>query len=169
MVAKMWKTKTNRRLLWAVGLVALVVATAVGAGQTLSVQVKAGQIRNAPSFLAPVVAALDYGTRVEALAEQNGWTQVRAATASGWIHTSALTAKPLALAAGKTDAAQNARSDELALAGKGFNREVEGQYRSQTGGAGYAWIDRMEQINLPAAQLTDFLQQGGVTPQGGAQ
>jgi hypothetical protein len=103
------------------------------------------------------------------LAEQGGWTQVRSAMASGWIHTSALTAKALSLAAGKTDAVKDARSDELALAGKGFNREVEGQYRSKTGAAGYAWIDRMEQFNLPAAQLTEFLPQGGIIPQAGAQ
>jgi len=163
------KKKTISRLGLCLWLITFWVTSAAGAGQALSVQVKAAQLRNGPSFLAPVVAVLDYGTRVEVVTEQNGWTQVQAAAGGGWVHASALTAKSLSLAAGKTTAVKDARSDELALAGKGFNREVEAQYRLKTGGAGYAWIDRMAQFNLPAAELVEFLKQGGVVPPGGPQ
>lgn len=81
---------------------------------------------------------------------------------------SALTDQELDLQAGAEAAQSSVSGKEMALAGKGFNAQVEAQYRQQNGG-NYAQVDRMEAQAFEPNQLMAFLQQGGVQPQGGAQ
>jgi hypothetical protein len=45
------------------------------------------------------------------------------------MHSSALTKKKLKLAAGEADAATTVSSEEQALAGKGFNSDVEAKFK----------------------------------------
>jgi hypothetical protein len=50
----------------------------------------------------------------------------------------------------------------VALAGKGFNKEVEAEYKKQNQALDYAWVDRMLEYQIPQVQLVEFLQQGGL-------
>jgi uncharacterized protein YgiM (DUF1202 family) len=138
---------------------------------SMSVQVKQSQIRTAPSFLARIVATVNYGDRVVVVSRQGTWTQVFVAAAGlkGWVHSSALTKKKIVLQAGAVDANKTATSDELALAGKGFNKQVEGEYRSQNQNLNYPRIDRMEQVTVSQSDIRKFLEEGAVSPQGGVQ
>jgi hypothetical protein len=86
---------------------------------------------------------------------------------SGWLHASALTKKRIAMQAGARDAQTAASGDELALAGKGFNSDVEAEFRSQNRGADFAAVDRMERIRVTPAESKEFLRAGGVAPAGG--
>jgi SH3-like domain-containing protein len=159
------------RLFW---LAALVTAVAAGvaadaAQRMLSVQVRQGQARGTPSFLAPVVATLAYGDRVEVREEKGAWTRVGLPRGGeGWMHTSALTEQKLALTAGQANREQGASSQELALAGKGFNAQVEGEFKAKNGQLDFAWIDRMEKFSVAPEQMARFLKEGQVTPGGGA-
>lgn len=136
-----------------------------------SVQVKQGIVRAKPSFLGPVMARLAYGTRVTVKLEQGPWSQIQipGSTKAGWISTSSITAKRIVLVAGKTDVKQAASSDEVALAGKGFNKQVEKSYRSQNPDMDFKWVDKMETFVVSEAQMRKFLKDGRVLPQGGAQ
>ena len=149
----------------------LLVTVAWAAADQMSVQVKTGHLRTGPSFLARISGTLAYGDRVDVLSLQNGWHQVRYAPrqVQGWIHASALTPKKIVLRAGADDVTQAASSDELALAGKGFNRTVEGEYREKHRDLDYRWVDRMEAMTLSDAQIRKFLREGEVHPGGGAQ
>ncbi|MEW5818479.1 MAG: SH3 domain-containing protein, partial [Spirochaetota bacterium] len=87
----------------------------------------------------------------------------------GWVHSSALTAKQIVLKAGDKDVQQSASSSEVALAGKGFNKEVEAEYKEKNN-IDYTWIDQMEKIVFPPDKLLAFLSEGGLKPvEGGAQ
>ena len=137
----------------------------------MSVQVKQGAVRTGPSFLAKIIARLDYGDQVTVTGEQNSWSQIAmpGVYKEGWIHSSALSAKQIVLKAGASNVEQAASDDELILAGRGFNREVEQQFRSENPGVDFTWIDRMEAMNVSQDQIQAFIKAGALNPQGGGQ
>jgi hypothetical protein len=52
----------------------------------------------------------------------------------------------------------------VALAGKGFNEQVESSFRKQNKNLDYTWINRMETFKVSPDQMRSFLAQGNVTP-----
>ena len=137
------------------------LATGAWASKEMSVQVREGQLRNRASFLGTVTGAVAYGDRVTVKQLQAGWCEVAtAAGTTGWIHESALTPKRVVVGSGMDDARIGASGEEVALAGKGFSKEVEAEYKNQNAKLDYAWVDRMLQFDVPVGQLVDFLKQG---------
>ena len=143
--------------------------TALAAGwPSMSVQVKKGDVRSTPSFLGKIVARLSYGDPVRVQGAKGPWMLVDLVdSGNGWIHKSALTRKKIVLRAGQTDAQQTTDSDEIALAGKGFNEQVEGEFKAQNPNIDYTWIDKMENIVISRKQMLEFLQEGDLNPAGG--
>ena len=135
-------------------------ATAAWAAKEMSVQVRDGQLRNRASFLGTVVGTVAYGDRVTVNQTQAGWCEVTSAGKTGWIHESALTPKKVVLASGTTDARAGASGEEVALAGKGFSKEVEAEYKKQNKNVDYTWVDWMGRQTVPSEQLVEFLKQG---------
>ena len=146
----------------------ILAATAVA--EMMSVQVREGPLRKSPSFMGQVVATLAYGERVNVLEKRPGWIKVSAGAGSGWMHESALTPKRIVMGAGGTNVQTGASSEELALAGKGFNSDIEAEFKSQNQDLNYAAVDRMEKRNVPTAEIAMFLKEGAVKADtGGAQ
>jgi uncharacterized protein YgiM (DUF1202 family) len=141
-------------------LVLLAFSAGVAFAAQMSVQVRDGKVRATPSQLGRVVATVAYGAVVEAGAPQNGWYSVTTADGkTGWLHESALSKKPIAMRAGATDAATGVSSDEVALAGKGFNEQVEAKLRKD-GKLDYTWVDRMAAFDVAADRMEQFRAQG---------
>ncbi|MFH0844834.1 MAG: SH3 domain-containing protein [Pseudomonadota bacterium] len=142
-------------------LILLTVAMTQAGPKKMSVQIKEGQIRNRASFLGQVKAQVIYGDQVDVLGEQGDWVQVRSSDGKdGWLHRSALSEKKIILRAGQTDARVAATGEEATLAGKGFNEEVEKEYRTRNPGLNYAWVDRMERIEVGQEEKLAFLNEG---------
>jgi len=140
--------------------------------QTMSVQVKQGQVRATPSFLGKILTTLSYGDRVEVIETRNNWIRIAPPRKppSGWMHSSALTEKRIVLKAGRKEAEVAASGGELALAGKGFNAEVEAEFRNRHKDIDFSWIDRMQEWKVPPEKIRVFLREGGLSPvQGGGQ
>jgi SH3-like domain-containing protein len=141
-------------------IVLLVISAGAALAGPMSVQVRNGKVRATPSQLGGVVASVDYGAKVEAGTLEKGWYPVTTADGkTGWLHESALSKKPIALRAGTTDAATGASSDEVALAGKGFNEQVEAKLRKE-GTLDYTWVDRMSAFKVDANEISQFLKEG---------
>ncbi len=136
----------------------------------MSVIVKETQIRATPTYMGRILGVARYGDRLEVLEKQNGWAKVTlpSGKGQGWVNLSALSSKQVALKAGDAAATSGASSGEVALAGKGFNKEVEAQYRDETQ-LDYTWIDRMEGYRVSPGEIMAFLQAGGLQAAGGAQ
>lgn len=150
---------------------ALVAGVAWAAAEGMSVQVRQAQVRSQPNFLASVVGTLDYGQRVQTLEDKGQWLKVAGGQGpSGWVHLSSLTKKEVVLNAGQAGAG-GASGEELALAGKGFNKDVEADFAAHNQGANFAAVNQMEHSFLVGEpQMQAFLKEGGVTPgTGGAQ
>jgi uncharacterized protein YgiM (DUF1202 family) len=158
-----------KRLIIPLALLAgFLLAGAAGAGEDMmSIQVKSGSLRETPSYLGKIVAPVGYGDRVAVVSEQGEWRQVRTPSgATGWIHSSALTEKKVVLSsAGQTGT--SASGDELALAGKGFNAQVEGEFKKNNQDVDFSWVDKMEKIKIAGKEIVAFLQEGQVAPGGG--
>lgn len=151
-------------------LICLNACPAFAAGQKMmSIQVKKGEIRSTPSFLGIIVARVSYGDRVYVREEKGPWVRVGLSGNSddGWIHTSVLTSKKIVLNPGAADVQTSASGDELALAGKGFSKQVENEFREKNPNINYAWIDRMEKVVVSQKQSKQFLKEGDLSPEGG--
>jgi uncharacterized protein YgiM (DUF1202 family) len=151
---------------------ALLLSAGLAFGQSakqMSVTVKETQVRATPSYMGKILAVLAYGDRVDVLAEQSGWARVRLPSGEGWVHLSALTTKQIVLQSGSQNVGSGASSGEVALAGKGFNQEVEDKYK-QDNNLDYTWVDRMGSYIVTPQQILAFLEEGGLNTQiGGAQ
>ncbi len=139
----------------------LLCLTLPAAAETLSVAVKAGSLRSTPQVFGPIMATLRYADRVEVLERKGAWVRVRAGgSGSGWIHASALSSKKLTLQAGQTTLRSGASEDELTLAGKGFNAQVEKEFRQRNSALDFSAIDRMEKLTVAPAEMQRFLREG---------
>lgn len=138
--------------------------------ETMRVQVQTGQVRATPSFVGQVVASLPYGQAVETTGVQGPWQQVRTADGkTGWMHTSALTTKRIATQSSGAAVATGASGDELALAGKGFNADVEAKFKADHAEIDFSWVDKMAKMNASPSQIATFVKAGGLNQNGGAQ
>ena len=148
---------------WIAMCCAALVATGAWAAKEMSVQVRDGQLRNRASFLGTVTGAVAYGDRVTVNQTQAGWCEVATdAGKTGWIHESALTPKRVVLSAGANDARTGASGQEVALAGKGFSKEVESEYKKQNPELDFTWVDWMGQQTVSNERLVAFLKQGNL-------
>jgi hypothetical protein len=156
------------RQVWAAGLAAGTLSAAAATPKEMSVQTAQAQFRATPSFLAPVTGQAAYGDRLQIIEERTGWIHARAPSGkTGWMHASALTKKRIVLQAGQGPATGGASGEEVALAGKGFNKEVESAFRRQNPSLDFSWVDRMELFRVTPAEATQFLSAGGLQPAGG--
>lgn len=160
----------KKRTLLLAAVLLLAAAAVFSAPKQMSVNVKETQVRATPSYLGKILAVVKYGDRLEVVQEQSGWAKVSLSggKVQGWVSLSALQDKRIALTAGQAGSTSGASSGEVALAGKGFNKEVEAQYRDETQ-LDYTWIDRMEGYRVSPEQILTFLREGGLPVPGGAQ
>ncbi|MEN6336580.1 MAG: hypothetical protein ABFE01_20190, partial [Phycisphaerales bacterium] len=98
---------------------------------------------------------------------QNGWYQVTtSAGVTGWVHESALTKNAVKMRSGTGDAATGASNDEVAMAGKGFNQQVEDKMKAD-GKLDYTWVDKMSTFEPKEDEIALFRAQGSLV--GGGQ
>jgi uncharacterized protein YgiM (DUF1202 family) len=142
----------------------LMVFPDLAAAKILSVQVKEGQLRSTPSFLGKTVARVTYGEKVTVIEDRGAWQKVTTGNRiQGWIHASALTTQKITLLSGAANVKTGTTSGELALAGKGFNAQVEAEFKSKSK-LDFTWVDRMEKLTVQPAQMEAFLKEGHIIP-----
>lgn len=154
-----------KKALYAVLLFMAIACITASPQKMMSVTVQQTQARATPTFLGKIVADLAYGDRLEVVGEQESWVKVivPGSEQEGWVHVSALTTKRILLKAGDTNVSQTASSSEVALAGKGFNEQVEARYREETQ-LDYTWVDRMEGFTISWEKIQAFLEEGDLEP-----
>jgi SH3-like domain-containing protein len=142
-------------------LAALIVALAIAAADIVVVKIQTTQLRKNPQFFAPTVVALKAGDKLEKVSEANGWIQVKTtAGLVGWVHASAVGTSKFTLQAANKDMKTQATASEVALAAKGFNKQVEDSYRAKHAEANFAAVEAMFLVKVSLAQIEDFLKKG---------
>jgi uncharacterized protein YgiM (DUF1202 family) len=136
--------------------------------ETLMVKVQATHLRKEPKFYASTVAVLKAGEVVERISASSGWYQVRTAKGTvGWLHSSAVQTGTFDLAATDRSLTTKATADEIALAGKGFNQQVEESFKAKHSEADFAAVDRMLKVKVSQNELLEFLKAGRLGIYGG--
>jgi hypothetical protein len=126
-------------------------------GGTMYVAAKTIELKSSTGFFASAKGNLAYGSTVTILQINGKWAEVRSATnssLSGWTPTANLSAKRIV-----SGATSGATASEVALAGKGFNQEIENSYKAK-GKLNYADVDRTEAQRVSKKDLQDFIVAG---------
>jgi len=138
-----------------------VVASALQAqaakGGTMYVAAKTVELKSSTDFFASAKGTLAYGAVVTVLQVNGKWAEVRSSggsPVSGWTTVANLSAKRIV-----SGATTGATANEVALAGKGFNQEVENTYKAG-GKLNYADVDRAEALKVPKQELRNFIVEG---------
>ena len=159
--------KTSRFKLLFIALTIVCVAFLLA--ETLIVKVQTTYVRKEPKFYSSPIATLRAGESVTQISSQAGWFKVRTSKGvEGWIHSNSVQGGKLTIAAMDKSLKTSATADEVALAGKGFNKQVEDAYKSRNKGMSFGEVDRMLRIKVTPDELRKFLMDGKLAEFGGA-
>ena len=137
--------------------------------ETVVVKVKTTGVRRDPKFTSAILASIKAGEPLERLEAQSGWIKVKTkAGVVGWIHSTAVEARKVNLLAMDKTMKTQASAGEVALAAKGFNKQVEDKYRAGNAAADFAAVDALEKVLPTAAEIEAFMKQGKLGEYGGA-
>jgi hypothetical protein len=128
----------------------------IQSGSSAWVSVKKADLKSSTGFFAGKKGSLELGAEVSVLQVKGSSAEVRSVantSLSGWIAASSLSARRI-VASGTT-----ASANEVALAAKGFNQEVENAYKTE-GNLNYADVDKTEAITVSTDDLYKFVTEG---------
>lgn len=80
------------------------------------------------------------------------------------MHSSALSTVEIVVNPGASDINRAADSDEIALAGKGFNKQVEERFKQQNKKISFNLVDQMEGNTISEEAIQAFLLEGDLHP-----
>lgn len=132
---------------------------------TVTVLVQETVVRKKPQFYAPAAGTARLGQTFEGEGPENGWYKVDGKL-DGYVHASAVTAKKVKVSGDSVGG--GASAEEVTLAGKGFNAQVEKSYGAKNGAADFSGVNAMERREISEAAVLEFMRSGGLLPEGGA-
>lgn len=163
-------------------LVLLLFTVAAVHAAPVWVAVKKTVIRKDASNLSGVVVKVKYQDQLELVSESGDWWQVSFEGKEGWVHKSALS-KSLeqpskssqqgsggsifdAFKGGSSGSSaskgRSAGGDDITLAGKGFNEDVEGEFKTRGANLNYDAVDTMENREVAGFDFQKFAKEGGL-------
>lgn len=124
------------------------------------VSVEENILKDKPSFFAKDCSTVYYGEEVLVLETKGKWSKIKLISDSdvfGWISSSSLTKKKIVASGSRV----NVSTSELALAGKGFNAEIESEYKNQTN-TNYDAVDIVEKNKVEIQSVIEFISEGNL-------
>jgi hypothetical protein len=141
----------------------VLLSAAAATAATVTVLVQETALRKRPQSYSPSVGMARLGQKFETLGLESGFYK----TSSGYLHSSAVTLKKVKL--GSADSVGgSASAEEVTLAGKGFNAQVEKSYGDKNASVSFTGVDAMERRSVGEGPLFDFLRKGGLLAEGGS-
>jgi len=133
-------------------------AAQVSRGGTLYVSVRSLPLKSGTGWFARTNGTLEYGAQVTVLQVSGNSVEVRSTanpSITGWSASANFSTRQVVSGTSSTATAR-----EVALAGKGFNAEVEQSYRGGHQELNYAGVDEVERITVNENELLRFLEEG---------
>jgi hypothetical protein len=125
-------------------------------------QVKESLLRAEPRFYARTVAPVRYGDRLQAVSKDGGWVKVQLKTAQGYLPGASVSPKRIVLSGARAVSVE-ADAADVVLAGKGFGKEIEEQYRRSGAGLRYDLVDLVERSStVTPGDVAQFAKKGGL-------
>ena len=130
-------------------------------GSTMYAAVKNLELKSSSGHFASAKGKLEYGEQVTVIQVDGSWVEVRSApnpSVSGWTSSANLTSRRIVTGNTATTTAK-----EAALAGKGFNQEMENSYKTDAK-LNYAEVDNVEKTQVSDEELKKFITEGRLIP-----
>jgi uncharacterized protein YgiM (DUF1202 family) len=127
-------------------------------GNTMYVTSEEVTLKEKPSFFSNDLENIYYGDAVIILQEKGNWAKICLdlnSSTTGWINTSSLSKKKIVSTSNRVSAS----TSELSLAGKGFNAEIESQYKISEI-VDYDAVDKLEKNMISFTTIVDFMKSG---------
>lgn len=141
-------------------LCAGVLMTGAVSGETMRVVTKENALREECRFFAPIRVSLKYNDPVDIISREGDWFRASSKGIRGCIHRTAVQEKSVSLTGSPGGKPGSASQDEIALAGKGFNPQVENSYRRKNPSQNYTAVDRIESFRVSDENLLKFIREG---------
>lgn len=119
-------------------------------------------IREQCAFFSPVRVKVFYGDTVNITVREGDWFRVTFRGTHGCIHKSAVEEKAFSLSKTGDLGRASASEAEVALAGKGFNQQVEDSYGKKHPEADFRTVDLVEGYAVTDFQLEEFIRSGAL-------
>ncbi len=149
-------------------LLALCLISSVAAAATVKVITQEAMIRTDKRFFAPALVRVPFGAALQELGREGDWFRVNYQGKEGWIHKSAIQEQKFQLSSLAGGQAEEASRDEVALAGKGFNPEVEKAFRDKNPKMRYDLVNQVQAYRVEEQKLQAFIRAGNLREPGGA-
>jgi hypothetical protein len=152
------------RVLLLLGLAVLLAVPGAGLAQASKMVQSKQQLYTTPNLSADVLGTVPEGSEVKIVQQSGDWYQVEYQGQQGWLPQQAFGAgKKFELSnLLKGKAVQETKTDEVALAGKGFTPEVEAGYRQKHPNLNFALVDQVIKFEVSPGQLQAFMREGGL-------
>ena len=128
--------------------------------ETAVIVTKENAIRADCKFFSPLKSKVRYNDVIDILSQQGDWYKVRFQGTEGCIHKSAIEKKSVSLSNLVGVGNQSASAEEVALAGKGFNPQVEKEYKEQNLGLNYSSVNKIEEYEVSEMEIRKFIENG---------
>ncbi|MBN2586171.1 MAG: hypothetical protein JXA64_06050 [Candidatus Fermentibacteraceae bacterium] len=130
-------------------------------GDQVAIAVQNQFIYPMPAFYASPTQSVTFGTLAVIDEVQGEWYRITTALdRTGWIHMTAVTGAIESSSSG-TSASGGVTSDEIMLAGRGFNEDIEQTYAGENPELDFSMVDRMETSwGVTSEELYQFLLAG---------
>jgi len=159
----------RHRIVFFPAIVIAAATIAFAASKTVTVLVKQTSIRADKQFFAKTIATANRLDELELIETQGGWLKVNFKGKTGWVHASAISVKKAPEKKkggfslfGKEDDPAKVSQDEVAMAGKGFNEQVEDSYKKKNPKLDFAAVDKMEKVTADQDKLAAFVKDGNL-------
>ena len=150
------------------GLAVLLFGAGPGWAETLKVAQPNQQLYPSPDFAGTPIGPVPVDAAVNVIQQQGDWFKVDYQGKEGWLPKiafpqaeSSKLSLPGLLFGGPV---KETKSDEVALAGKGFTPEVESNYRQKHPEMKFAQVDQIEGLRVESGKLQTFIKEGGLNP-----
>lgn len=132
-------------------------------GDVLTVTRKTTKMRTQKRAFAPAVADLAEGDRLRLEKKEGAWYLVAFDSKSGFVHASDVSAKSDVRLSGE-GVRESYSASEAAAARKGFNPQVEQEYRADNPRLEMAFqlLDRIQGREIDESDVLAFIQSGGL-------
>jgi hypothetical protein len=142
---------------------ALPAGAAPSKGSTITVQTLTAKLMKTPSFIGQTSAKLVRGDQLKFEEAQKDWYKAtNAKGASGWINKTAVVEKAVQLSTKPGGGSGGATADEVALAGRGFSKDVEEKYKSEHKDLDFSHVDKIEKLEVEPEELAKFAAEGKI-------
>jgi len=142
------------------GALAMTFIAGTAWAASMSVQVREVDVKSSPNYMSSSVGKLGFGTKVDTSGEEGSWVKI--SSPDGWVPKTSITKRSVDVNTDQKFSGRGASHDETALAGKGFNPQVEAEYKKDNPSmvSAYSKVDWLESQTIPLPELQAFASAG---------